>query len=229
MRRTRVVSLLSTRSVTLSGAMLIAVALVIMSLAVSPADAATKLVTKTFSSSGLILIPDGAVFAEPPSICTGDTVGAAAPYPSEKSVSAFPRGSRIKDANLTLKNYSHNDVPDDVDVLLAHAGRNRTVMSDVGGIASFVNNITIVLNDEAKSALPDAGQLVGGSFKPTNFDADDGFPTPAPAQDNRSALSGFDGQNPNKTWKLFVQDDADFDCGKLGGGWSLTIRAAVPA
>jgi len=192
------------------------------------ADAATKLVTKTFSNSALISIPEGAVFSSGSCTSTDMNIGVAAPYPSEKGVSAFPAGSRIKDINFTLKNYSHHDFPDDVDVLLAHAGKNRTVMSDVGG-TSDVSNITLVLDDEANSALPNSGQLVGGSFKPTNFETGDGFPAPAPSQDNRSALSGFEGQNPNKIWRLFVQDDATSDCGKVGGGWSITIKAVVPA
>ena len=221
-------SVSSTRATVLLVAAAIALALVIVSLAVSPkkADAATKLVTKTFSNSALISIPDGAVFSS--GSCTGTDIGVAAPYPSEKSVSAFPSGSHIKDINLTLKNYSHHDFPDDVDVLLQKGTHKRTVLSDVGGTKD-VSNITLVLNDEANSALPNLGQIVGGSFKPTNLEAGDHFPVPAPTQDNRSALSGFDTLNPNGTWKLFVQDDATGDCGKFAGGWSIRIKAVVSA
>jgi len=225
------VPLLSTRSVVLFGAMLIAVALIVLAIGTSAkrADAATRLVTKTFTNSAQIPIPKGSVFAAQGSECTGTTAGKAAPYPSEKSVSAFPTGSHIRDVNLTLKNYSFNDVPQDVDVLLAHSGKNRTVMSDVG-TGLFVDNINLVLDDEAKNVLLlDQGQIDGGRFKPANIDGGDFFPAPAPTPDSRSALSGFDGQNPNNTWRLFVRDDSAEDCGKFGGGWSITIKAAVPA
>ena len=224
--------MLSIRSVVLFGAMLLALALIVLAIGTSAkqAEAATKIVTKTFSNAGLITIPEGSAYAPPPGDCMGTTVGAAAPYPSEKTVGAFPSGSHIRDINLTLKNYSNNDSPDDVDVMLAHSGRNRTVMSDVGG-GQFVDNKTLVLNDEATRVLPDTATvtLVGGGWRPHNYDGGDSFPSPAPIQDNRSALSGFDGQNPNNTWKLFVRDDFSFDCGKFGGGWSIQIKAAVPA
>ena len=227
------VPMLSTRSVALLGAMLIALALIVLALvgtSANKADAATRLVTKTFTNSAPIPIPAGSVFAAQGSECTGNTAaGKAAPYPSEKSVSAFPAGSHVRDVNLTLKNYSFNDVPQDVDVLLAHSGKNRTVMSDVG-TGLFVDNINLVLDDEAKNVLLlDQGQIDGGRFRPANLDGGDFFPSPAPTPDARSALSGFDGQNPNNTWRLFVRDDLAEDCGKFGGGWSITIRAAVPA
>ena len=216
----------------LLGAVLLALAPIALAVGTSAkqADAATRLVTKTFSNSGQILIPKGSVFALPPGECTGTTSsGTAAPYPSEKSVSAFPAGSHIRDVDLTLKNYSQNDVPQDVDVLLAHSGKNRTVMSDVG-TGLVADNATLVLDDEATNGLLlDEGQLAGGRFRPTNLDGGDFFPAPAPTPNARSALSGFDGQNPNNTWRLFVRDDSDFDCGKFGGGWSITIKAAVPA
>jgi hypothetical protein len=230
MRRTLLVSLLSTRSVVLLGAMLLALALIALAIGISAnkADAATNIVTKTFSKPAKISIPAGAVLPG----CTTDinSVGEASPYPSKKIVSAFPAGSHIRDVNLTLKNFTDHNSPKDVDVLLVHGGRNRTVMSDVGG-GTPVSNINLLLNDEANSPLPDDG-LAGGSFKPRNADGNSGsgdfFPSPAPAPDARSALSGFDGQNPNKTWSLFVRDDFSFDCGEFGGGWSIRIKAAVP-
>jgi hypothetical protein len=231
MRRTLVL-LLSIRSVALFGAMLLALALIVLALGTpaKQANAATRLVTKTFSKPAQIPIPKGSVFAAQGSECTGNTAaGKAEPYPSERGVGAFPAGSHVRDVNLTLKNYSFNDVPQDVDVLLAHSGKNRTVMSDVG-TGLFVDNINLVLDDEATNGLLlDEGQIDGGRFRPANLDGGDFFPAPAPTQDARSALSGFDGQNPNKIWRLFVRDDTAEDCGKFGGGWSITIKATVPA
>jgi subtilisin-like proprotein convertase family protein len=210
--------LLSTRSVVLWGGMLIAVALLSASLAVVPkkAEAATKLVTKSFSNTNQILIPDAS---------------AANPYPSAIS-SSFPRGSKVRDVNVTLRNYTH-DFPDDVDVLLVHAGVNRTIMSDVGH--NFpVNNINLSLNDEsANGHLADEGQLGGGIFQPTNitevFVGTDFFALPAPNPASaKSSLSGFDGSRAKGTWKLFVQDDANGQIGSMAGGWTVKIKAAVP-
>jgi subtilisin-like proprotein convertase family protein len=42
-------------------------------------------------------------------------------------------------------------------------------------------------------------------------------------------LAGFDGSNPNGTWNLFVRDDNFSNCGVFAGGWSITIRDAVPS
>jgi hypothetical protein len=223
MRRT--MPLLLMRPTVVLVALIIALTLVVVASAISPkpADAATRLVTKTFSNQGQVLIPAGAV---PGNCIAGATFGTAAPYPSQKTAN-FPRGSRVRDVNLTLKNYSHT-FPDDVDVLLGHRGVNRTVMSDAGGFLG-VNNITLKLDDESPTPLPDSDQIVSSSFRPANFEPNDGFPPPAPIQDNRSALGGFDGLNPSGTWNLFVQDDAGGDCGTFAGGWSIKITAAVPS
>jgi hypothetical protein len=232
MRRT-LVPLLSTRGVVLLGAMLIAVALVIVSLALSPkkADAATTLVTRTFSNTHLITIPEG---ANAPECLDGGpgSIGASVPYPSNVSA-AFPTGTKVRDVNVILRNYSHT-FPDDVDVLLLHAGTNRTIMSDVGGSAD-ANNITLKLDDEASNGkLGDDSDLSGGRFKPTNVtesapDTIDNFDFPAPnTVSTTSALTGFNGLSARGAWKLFVQDDADDDCGRFGGGWTVQIQAAVP-
>jgi hypothetical protein len=149
------------------------------------------------------------------------------PYPSTITAS-FPAGTKVKDVNVTLRNYSHT-FPADVDVLLVHRGTNRTIMSNVGG-GNVVNNQTIALDDEATNGtLPDEGQLVGGAFQPTNAEGGDSFdfPAPNPASPN-SALSGFDGMLTAKAWKLFVDDNGNDDTGRVGGGWTIKIRAAVP-
>src|SRR3954467_263219 len=72
-----------------------------------------KNVHKTFSNTGQIAIPSN---------------GEATPYPSTIQVNGFKKG-KIKDVNLTLRNFSHT-FPDNVDVLLvAPNGRNALVMS----------------------------------------------------------------------------------------------------
>jgi large repetitive protein len=200
-------------------ATVVALALVVaIGVSANKASAATKVVTRSFSNSQLILIPEGAPTS---------TAGAALPYPSTIRPT-FPAGTKVLDVNVILRNYSHT-FPDDVDVLLLHRGTNRTIMSDVGG-STDVNNQTFNLDDEAANGhLPDGGPLVGGSFQPTNAEGGDtfDFPAPNPASAN-SALSGFDGLLAAGAWKLFVDDNAGTDVGRFGGGWTLRIRASVP-
>ena len=225
MRRTTVSPLLSTRSLAMLGAMLLALIVLGLGSSANKADAATQAVTKSFNKTAPILIPAGAHVVD----CgSGPTQGAAASYPSAKTIKAFPAGSTIRDVNLVLRNFSHS-FPDDVDVLLSKGQRNRTVMSDVGA-GDDVNNITLTLDDEASTPLPDQQPpLASGTFKPFNSEGIDEFPGIAAADvSTNSSLSGFDGRNPNGIWALRVVDDTDDDCGQIGGGWTLIIKASVP-
>ena len=200
-------------------ATVVALALVLaIGASANKASAATKLVTKSFSNTTQITIPDD------PSYYTS---GPAFPYPSNITAS-FPNGSTVKDVDVILRHYSHT-YPDDVDVLLVHAGRNRTIMSDVGG-SNDVNDITIRLNDEPTHGhLSDSGSLFSGGFLPTNAEGGDTFdsPAPNPASAN-SALSGFDGSTAKGSWKLFVDDDRSSNVGRIGGGWIIIVQARVP-
>jgi hypothetical protein len=173
-----------------------------------------RTVTKTFFNPTNIEIP-----------ASNTGPGPAFPYPSEIDVRAFKRG-HIRDVNLTIWNYTHRN-PDDVDVLLVHRDKNRTIMSDVGGEAD-VTNIILTLNDEATEELDNEIALSSGTFKPTNVDNFDGFFSPAPNPPNTKALlEGFDGSNPNGTWSLYVFNDNALGPGSFGGGWSLKIKARV--
>jgi hypothetical protein len=139
-----------------------------------------------------------------------------------------PRRSSCALLFLVLKTFRHT-FPDDLDVLLSKGVLTRTVMSDVG-TGDDVTGITLNLDEEATNGhLPD-DQLVGGRFKSTNVreGSPDEFPQPVPAFGPLSALSRFDGNNPNGLWKLRVVDDARYDCGELARGWSLIIKAKVP-
>ena len=55
------------------------------------------------------------------------------------------------------------------------------------------------------------------------------FPSPANTlPTDGSALSVFDGTDPNGTWNLFVVDDVARTRGQFAGGWSLEITADSP-
>jgi hypothetical protein len=182
----------------------------------SGVTAQARIVTKTFSNPNSISIP---------------ALGQATPYPSEISVGGKFGKGRIRDVNLTLKNFSHN-FEQDVDVLLAKGQTNRTVMSDVDTL-SLTTNVTLVLDDQAANPFPpNSVVLTGGTYNPTNLVGNDGatdtFPPPAPTPSGASALSGFDGRKAKGTWNLYVVDDEGGSLGQFAGGWSLTMRARIP-
>src|SRR5207249_1683210 len=52
------------------------------------------------------------------------------------------------------------------------------------------------------------------------------FTNPAPAVPYSTALSAFNGTNPNGTWSLFVLDSNTGQAGQITGGWLLTIFPA---
>jgi subtilisin-like proprotein convertase family protein len=164
--------------------------------------------TSNFTNATAIAIP-----------LTG-TSGPASPYPSAISVSGIT-GS-IAAVQVTLNGLTHT-FPDDIDIMLAGpAGTNALIMSDVGG-GTDVAGINITLSDTAASSLPDSTVLSSGTFRPTNIGVGDTFAPPAPAPSGGSALSVFNGTDPNGTWNLWVVDDLSGDTGSLTGGWTLTL------
>ena len=162
----------------------------------------------------------GSTFCNPGTI-TVPPAGPAVPYPSNITVSGLP--SSFTKVTATLHGISHS-APIDLDVMLSSpSGTNAMLLSDVGG-QNPVSGVTVTLDDDAPAAV--SGTLTSGTFQPTDDDgdaADAALPAPAPAPSGGTALSAFDGSNPNGTWSLWVVDDATGDAGSLSGGWCLTF------
>ncbi|MFT4039498.1 MAG: hypothetical protein QM692_15025 [Thermomicrobiales bacterium] len=167
-----------------------------------------KVVTRTFSSPQAVVINDNTT---------------ADPYPSTIVVSGFKKGV-VTDVNVTLRGYNHS-YPDNVDVMLmAPNGASTILMTDAGGVTD-ASSLTITLDDEAATQLPDATALQSGSFIPSSYGVIDTFPTvPTPPSVNLSVL---DGGNPNGEWRLYVVDDAAGNVGAFSGGWDLEITAKL--
>ena len=71
--------------------------------------------------------------------------------------------------------------------------------------------------------------MATGTFKPTALDSlTNSLPTPAPAGPYTDALSAFNGDIPNGTWQLWVNDQASGDSGTIASGWTLRIASVVP-
>ena len=141
--------------------------------------------------------------------------------------------------------------PEDFDILLeSPSGDNAVVYSDVGGNNGGDNNappfqfpaIDVTLDDEAAQPLPADSQLSAGTYRPVDDDNDPGervpvdtFPTTGPTDPENpptqfitptgaTALSTFDGEDPNGTWSLYVVDDypGPDNC-EITNGWTIDI------
>ncbi|MEY3067235.1 MAG: hypothetical protein RLZZ532_4027 [Cyanobacteriota bacterium] len=165
------------------------------------------------------------IFTNPNSI-TIPLGGSASPYPSTINVSGV--SGNIANIQVSLSGLSHT-WPDDVDMFLRGPGGQKVMlMSDAGGgYSSRLNNVNLTFRDSASGTLPDGSQITSGTYRPTDYQVGDTFPTPAPAGPYGTALSAFNGTNPNGAWQLFVQDDMGGDSGSIAGGWSLTIQSAA--
>ncbi len=160
----------------------------------------------------------------PASITIADA-SAASPYPSTITVAGLT--GAVAKVTVALRGVNHS-FPDDLDVLLVGpTGTNVLLMSDAGGHADLTG-ATLVFDDQAATDLPDADQIVSGTYRPTNFEPGDALPAPATAGDYGANLAVFNGTDPNGLWKLFVYDDEVGDAGSMSGGWSLRITTAGP-
>ena len=161
---------------------------------------------------------------------SGSPPTVASSYPSQIVVSGEPTPS---DVNVILNGFSHT-FGDDVDMLLVGPqGQSVILMSDaIGDVAS---NLVLTFDDQAANFLPDEDPAATGSYKPTNYGpsspdvcpnepSTDAWPS-APAGPYGSALSLFNGVNPNGTWRLFIVDDCAGDAGSISGGWSLVFTS----
>jgi hypothetical protein len=174
--------------------------------------------SKAFANPALIYLP------EYDSIYPAE----ATRYPATIEVRGL-KGA-IRDVNLRLEELIHA-YPDDVNVLLVGpGGQTAHVMANAGGSSDAIE-VSLRLDDEAAAALPNETPLGSGTFRPiAHPGANKNFNEPAPPAGGNSALSVFDGTNPNGTWRLFVQDeDAPTQPGLFADGWALEITTTAKA
>jgi subtilisin-like proprotein convertase family protein len=178
----------------------------------SPVEAKqrSRIITRTFRNPAPMNLP----------ISTVSPVSASR-YPSAIEV----RGLKgpIRDVNVRLNHVFHTSSYDMDVLLVGPSGQTAIVMSDIGEKTN-TSGVTLLLDDEASSPIPDAS-LESGVYRPTNNDEIVAFNVPAPPVTTaNAALSIFDGGDPNGEWRLFVQDRyGKFDSGIVAGGWELEI------
>ena len=150
--------------------------------------------------------------------------GSASPYPATINVSGLT--GTVQHVAVRLNSLTHT-FPADLDVLLVGpGGQAAMVVSDIG-IGNDVTNITLTFQDGAPTPPP---QLVTGTFAPTdNAPPEAAMPAPAPAPVGPygSALSVFNGTDPNGAWRLFVTDDSVNPDGGSLGSFSIIITTTT--
>lgn len=151
------------------------------------------------------------------------TEGVADPYPSTVELGGLQGVVTKVEVSLVLSHES----PEDLDLLLVGpGGENAIIMSDVGD-GTAVDDVELVLADDADTELPIGAELVSGRFEPTNNGGGDTFPDPAPAPSGDSNLAVFVGTDPNGEWSLYVVDDATDNTGTIRS-WGVTVWTDGP-
>jgi uncharacterized repeat protein (TIGR01451 family) len=171
-----------------------------------------------FANSDIILMP----FPD---------AGASDPYPAPIIVSGAT--GAVHKVTVTIRNLNH-DFPDDTDVLLVGPrGQKVMLLSDAGG-SNPLFDVSLTFDDDAAQTVSDNAPFGTGTYRPANFPPTaDPLPGPAPGPLYASALSAFNGTDPNGVWSLYVSDDTLDNGGSqtpgfIADGWTLTIVTADP-
>ena len=90
----------------------------------------------------------------------------ASPYPSAINISNLV-GSVLK-ATITLTNVIHAS-PADIDALLVSPGQQTTLFMAHAGGQNAISNVTITFDDGASAPLPQSGQIISGTNKPSAY------------------------------------------------------------
>jgi len=165
--------------------------------------------------SGTVSLTNGAAITIPSS-------GAASPYPSTINVSGL--GTTASNVVVRLNGFNHTWA-NDVDVLLVGPGGQAIRLLENAGTGN-TPSASLTFSNGAAASVPQTGALPSGTYRPTAYTPATSYPSPAPGGTYGTALTAFNGTDPNGTWSLYVFDDGPGDQGSIAGGWSLTITAS---
>jgi hypothetical protein len=181
-------------------------------------------------AAGLLVLATASIAGAASFSSSPITMGAGAATPSPSTIQVSGLGPTAEDVNVSFLNFSHNS-PSDVDALLQGPnGQSVLLMSDAPNVAGVcyadVAGLTLNFDDDASGPIPAGSLLASGTYKPTNYNDVPG--SCLPGTDNTppataTALSAFNGGNPNGAWSLFVNGDDAAGTGTIAGGWKLDI------
>ncbi len=150
--------------------------------------------------------------------------GQASPYPSSITISGLTGTVDKVTASLVGMTHTYSA---NVDVLLVGPTGTNVILMSGCGQPNGVSGVTLTFDDTAASSLPQWGQIISGTYQPTDFNTGSlSFPSPAPMEPFGQTLSVFNGLNPNGTWSLYVQDQSTQDAGNIAQGWRLSITTS---
>ena len=158
--------------------------------------------------------------ANPNTISIPDSASVADPYPSTIIVGGM--NDPVTGVTVTLHGFSHT-WPSDIDILLVGPGGQRVMLMSDAGASYRVSGLNLTFSDAADAPLSHNSVIKSGTYKPTDHEASDTLPAPAPGRPYSDSLSAFNGSDANGTWSLYVVDDTAGDGGSVSGGWSLAI------
>ena len=186
-----------------------------IALAAAKAEAESQLVCNTSNNTDPIIITDRAPGSLKPQ--------AASPYPSIDITEGG--GGVITDVTVNLLQFTH-DWPSDVCVVLKGPdGTTCVLMAGCGNGGFSVSGINLEINDGG-GAMPQSGQLVDGTYAPTNYPPFADVPAPGPVSPYGTTLSVLNGKDPNGPWTLWVCDQETNNAGVFQGGWSISLTTA---
>ncbi len=138
--------------------------------------------------------------------------GQASVYPLTVPVAGV--GGAITSVAIRLEDVTHT-FPADLDILLVGPGGQRVMLMSDAGYTTDLFAVDLTFTDGAP--LLTTGPIVEGIYAPTDLEPGETFPAPAPRGPYGTALSVFNGLDPNGAWQLYVIDDAAGPTGSIGG------------
>ena len=171
-----------------------------------------------FGNTGAISIPPG------PTTPGQLQQGEATPYPSPINIKGL--GGVINSIQVALVGLTHQH-PEDLDILLVGPdGTTAVMLMAHAGQGAGASGLRLTFDDTAATAIPQSSALNSQSYKPADYSSGVVLPSPAAARPYATALSAFQGMDPNGTWSLYVLDDTYPTGGSIDNGWLLYLTTA---
>lgn len=147
----------------------------------------------------------------------------ATPFPSVKYLSGLT--GLITKVTCVLKGFTHTSCRDVSVMLRSPSGTMVELMRGAGGHIA-ASNVTLTFDDAAGAPISNVSAPTTGSYQVSLYNVQGPYPAPCPAPPYGSALSDFNGEDPNGSWSLWVMDVLALDVGQIANGFDLTITTA---